>query len=75
MTTGDHSARGLAPGTLHAVDALELNHELWNSDIVFDRDQLGGFAKFVAPTIANGRVYVPTFSNRLAVYGLLEKGE
>jgi hypothetical protein len=37
-----------------------------------DRDRLGAFAKFVAPTIANGRVYVPTFSNQLAVYGLLQ---
>ena len=70
MTTGDHSSRGLAPGTLHAVDALDLTHELWNSDLAAERDQLGAFAKFVAPTIANGRVYVPTFSNELAVYGL-----
>ena len=70
MTTGDHSSRGLAPGTLHAVDALDLTHELWNSDLAAERDQLGAFAKFVAPTIANGRVYVPTFSNELTVYGL-----
>ena len=35
------------------------------------RDGLGTLAKFAAPTIANGKVYVPTFSNRLVVYGLL----
>ena len=35
------------------------------------RDGLGTLAKFTAPTIANGKVYVPTFSNHLAVYGLL----
>ena len=35
------------------------------------RDTLGRFAKFVAPTVVNGRVYVPTYSNRLAIYGLL----
>src|SRR5262249_28302884 len=28
-------------------------------------------AKFVGPTVANGRVYVPTFANSVAVYGLL----
>ena len=35
------------------------------------RDSLGTLAKFTAPTIANGKVYVPTFSNKLVVYGLL----
>jgi hypothetical protein len=71
LTTGDHHLRGLAPGTIHALDALDLTHELWNSEMIFERDRLGAFAKFVAPTIANGRVYVPTFSNQLAVYGLI----
>ena len=70
QTIGDENARG-TPGTLHAFDASDLTHELWNSDIVPDRDTLGRFAKFVAPTVANGRVYVPTFSNQLAIYGLL----
>jgi trimeric autotransporter adhesin len=35
------------------------------------RDQLGAFAKFVPPTVANGRVYVSTFSRTVEVYGLL----
>ncbi len=38
------------------------------------RDTLGRYAKFVAPTVVNGRVYVPTFSGQLAVYGLLSSG-
>jgi len=33
--------------------------------------QPGSFAKFAIPTVANGKVYVPTFSNQLVVYGLL----
>ena len=35
------------------------------------RDTVGNFAKFVPPTVANGKVYLATFSNRLNVYGLL----
>jgi len=27
-------------------------------------------AKFTPVTVANGKVYVPTFSNKLVVYGL-----
>jgi uncharacterized protein (TIGR03437 family) len=57
-TTGDHTQPGV-PGTLHA----------WNSDLQ-PADVLGSFAKFVSPLVANGRVYVPTFSNQLVVYGL-----
>ena len=73
MTTGDHDVRGAIPGTLHAFDALDLTNELWNSDMNGDQDQLGAFARFAAPTVANGRVYVPTFSNELAIYGLTAK--
>ncbi len=45
--------------------------ELWNSDMVPERDTLGPFAKFVPPMVANGRVYVSSFSNALVIYGLL----
>ncbi len=61
------------PGILHALDASDLTHELWNSDMVAT-DAMGRFAKYVVPTIANGRVYVPTFSNELVIYGLLTTG-
>ncbi len=39
--------------------------------MVTQRDSLGLFTKFATPTVVNGRVYVPTSSNALAVYGLL----
>jgi uncharacterized protein (TIGR03437 family) len=39
------------------------------------RDSLGTLAKFTAPTIANGKVYVATFSNHLVVYGLLKQAK
>jgi len=58
-------------GTLHAYDAQNVGTELWNSDMVSGRDAVGNFAKFCCPTVANGKVYLPTFSNRLNVYGLL----
>jgi hypothetical protein len=71
MTTGDHFYTPGIPGTLHAFDALDLTRELWNSDMNPRRDPPGVFAKFVAPTVVNGRVYVPTFSNQVVVYGLV----
>ncbi len=72
LTTGDFNANGV-PGTLHALDATNLAKEFWNSDLT-GHDTLGGLAKFAPPTVANGRVYVPTFSNTVAVYGVLGSG-
>lgn len=60
-----------AAGTLHAFDAMNVGHELWNSDMQGARDTLGSFTKFANPTVANGRVYVPTDSNQVVAYGLL----
>ena len=73
MTTGDFTKGGV-PGTIHAFDALDLSNELWNSDLAGGRDTLGAFAKFAPPTVANGLVYVPTFSNSVAIYGMLGSG-
>lgn len=57
------------PGILRALDANDLKRELWNSDKKRS-DKVGLFAKFVHPTVANGRVYLGTFSNKVVVYGL-----
>jgi len=73
LTTGDDSQEGV-PGTLHALDATNLANELWNSNLAGSRDTLGDLAKFAPPAVANGRVYVPTFSNTVVVYGLLGAG-
>ena len=59
------------PGILHAYDASDLSHELWNSKMNTGRDDLGMFAKFCPPTVVNGKVYLSTFSGQLQVYGLL----
>ncbi|HVV44591.1 MAG TPA: hypothetical protein VHC72_05275, partial [Bryobacteraceae bacterium] len=61
-------------GTLHAFNADDLSSELWNSTIDSERDALGAFAKFANPTVASGKVYVPTGSGALAVYGPFSAG-
>jgi uncharacterized protein (TIGR03437 family) len=70
LTLANYGAAGL-PGTLFALDATNLASVLWSSDMNSSRDQLGAFAKFAPPTVANGRVFVPTFSRTVVVYGLL----
>jgi hypothetical protein len=61
------------PGILRAYNAQNVADELWNSEQLSARDSVGNLAKFVAPTVANGKVYLATFSNRLDVYGLLPR--
>jgi len=60
---------GVSPGILRAFDANDITKELWNNQLN-PRDGGGNYAKFAAPTIANGHVYLPTFSNHVVVYGL-----
>jgi len=64
-TTGNSSR-----STLHAFDASDLANELWNSGLSGGTDALDSFAKFAVPVVANGKVYVPTWSNAVDVYGL-----
>jgi len=58
------------PAVLHAYDATNVSNELYNSTQAGSRDQAGLALKFTVPTIANGRVFVPT-GNELDIYGLL----
>jgi hypothetical protein len=60
----------VSPGILRAFDANDITRELWNSRQNLSRDGAGNYAKFASPTIANGHVYLPTFSNQVVVYGL-----
>ena len=54
-------------GTLYAVDANDVTHQLWNSDLV-PADNITGYNKFVCPTIARGNVYLAANKNQLLVY-------
>ncbi len=57
---------------LHAYDAANLAHELYNSDqAAANRDQFGSGNKFITPTVADGKVFVGT-ANAVAVFGLLK---
>jgi hypothetical protein len=60
------------PAVLHAYDASNLTHELYNSNqATGGRDQFGPGNKFIAPTVGGGKVFVGT-TNTLAIFGLLQ---
>jgi hypothetical protein len=56
---------------LHAYDATNLAHELYNStQAAGSRDQFGAGNKFITPTVAGGKVFVGT-TNSVGIFGLL----
>jgi hypothetical protein len=77
--TGD-SWEETRPGILHAYDADNINHELWNSLENPGRDDCNNYSKMAPPTVANGKVYLASFgttntgTGQLCVYGLLPSG-
>lgn len=64
------AAENGAVGALHAFDAANLGHELYNSKQSGSRDAFGPGNKFITPMIAHGHVYVGA-TNGVAVFGLL----
>ena len=72
--TRENAMNKTVAGTLRAFKATDLTRELWNSDMdPAGDDRIGSFAKFSPAVVANGRVYIGTFSRELAVYGLLDE--
>ncbi|MEO8370170.1 MAG: hypothetical protein ABI806_13295 [Candidatus Solibacter sp.] len=74
QSTGNFSDPN-APGVLNAYDASDLSRELWSSEFNPARDRLPPVAKFVPPTVANGKVYVASSSKVVTVYGLFSPPE
>ncbi len=60
-----------SPAVLHAYAATNLATELYNSSqAATGRDQFGNGNKFIAPVVADGKVFAAT-TNSVAVFGLL----
>ncbi len=60
-----------SPAVLHAYDAANLGHELYNSkQAASGRDSFGNGNKYITPLVVNGKVYVGTQTG-VAVFGLL----
>jgi hypothetical protein len=49
--TGDAN-QSVRPGIVHAYDAQNVSHELWNSEQLSARESVGNFATFVPPPVA-----------------------
>lgn len=58
-------------GVVHALDALDVRKELWNSAQNAPRDALGKAGHWQFPTVVAGKAYIPTGDARLVVYGPL----
>jgi hypothetical protein len=71
-TQGNANAE-IVHGALVAYDATTVINgkmkQLFHSDAV-KANSLGEFAKYATPVVANGNVYVATFSNKVVQYGL-----
>jgi hypothetical protein len=71
-TQGNANAE-IVHGALVAYDATTVTNgkmrQLFHSD-ANPANNLGNFAKYATPVVANGKVYVATFSNKVVQYGL-----
>lgn len=68
----DNAISSVKQGILRAYNAEDITQLLWSSRMNPGDDALA-FAKFTPPTVANGKVYLATFSNKVLAYGLLPK--
>ena len=72
--TQGNANSNIVHGALVAYDATRVQfggklRQLFHSDDA-PANELGNFAKYSTPIVANGKVYVGTFSNKVVQYGL-----
>jgi hypothetical protein len=72
--TQGNANSAVVPGALVAYDATAVLpggklKQLFHSDAI-PANKMGNFAKYATPVVANGKVYVATFSNKVVQYGL-----
>ena len=60
------------PAVLHAYDARDITHELYNSEQNSERDRADRTVRFTIPTIADGHIFIGA-RGKLDVYGLLHR--
>jgi len=60
---GDANRQRGVKGIVLALDAEDVSETLWTSEQFAARDGLGLFAKFTAPTIAGGKLFVATYGD------------
>jgi len=70
-TQGNPGASPPVPTALHAFNAENITQELWNSTMNAARDAFGSLTPYEPPMVANGKVYMASGSDQVAVYGLI----
>lgn len=60
---GDANTQRGVTGLMLAFDAEDVTRTLWTSEQTSPRDRVGLFAKFAPPTVAGGKVFVPTYGD------------
>jgi hypothetical protein len=71
LGTADNDS-GTVTGILRAYNADAIGgKELWDSSQNSSRDNVGNYVKDANPMIANGKVYIGSYSGAVSVYGLL----
>src|SRR5262249_29971705 len=69
MPLSGNANQSTTPGVFRAFNAQDLTQQLWNSTLN-GVDNPQNFTKGSPPVVANGKVYVPSLSNRVSVYGM-----